>query len=240
MFDRPSLHPVPNVVKAAAADGRRIKGIHLTFPSVPIIEVLAGSDIDYVYLDGEHGPFDGAELEACCLAAERHGLTTIARVPSTDQATIGFYLDRGVEGIIVPHIETPEDVRQIVRYVYHAPLGERSLGSGRPHHGLYATGDRITEINANTSFCVMIESAEGVRRAGELAAVPGVDYMSFGMNDLAQSMGFAGQPDHPEVLEARRQASEAIRAAGKRVREDFMTYAWIANVLLAGMKQLTE
>lgn len=235
---RASGRPMPNIVKEAAAGNRHIKGIHLTFPSPQIVEILAGTDIDYVYLDGEHGGFGRDDLEACCIASERHGLTPIARVPDKDAATIGFYLDRGVAGIVIPHVDSPAQVREVVGHVYHAPLGERSLGSGRPSFGLYGTPERIAEVNASTSLCIMIESVAAVRCAGELAAVPGVDYLSFGMNDLAQSMGLAGQPDHPAVLEAREAACRAIRAAGKKVREDFMTYAWISNVLITGMQKL--
>jgi hypothetical protein len=82
----------------------------------------------------------------------------------------------------------------------------------------------------------MIESRTGLAIAGELAAVPGVDYLSFGMLDLAQSLGHPGNSDHPEVKAGAADAAGRIRAAGKRVREDFMHYAWINDVLIAGAR----
>jgi 2-keto-3-deoxy-L-rhamnonate aldolase RhmA len=82
----------------------------------------------------------------------------------------------------------------------------------------------------------MIESRPGLAAAHELAAVDGVDYLSFGMMDLAQSLGRAGRPDHPEVAAAVADASARIRAADKPVREDFMRFAWIDDILFAGGK----
>ena len=83
-------------------------------------------------------------------------------------------------------------------------------------------------------MCLMIESGAASTSRGELAALPGVDYLSFGMLDLAQSLGHPGDPAHADVkARRRRRASKRIRAAGKRVREDFMKYVWINDVLIA-------
>src|SRR6266508_2350974 len=77
-----------NSVKEAAATRRQIRGVHLTFAAPAIIEVLAAVDIQFVYIDGEHGCFDWRDIEMGCIAAERHDLTPIARIPDTSQATI--------------------------------------------------------------------------------------------------------------------------------------------------------
>jgi 2-keto-3-deoxy-L-rhamnonate aldolase RhmA len=88
--------------------------------------------------------------------------------------------------------------------------------------------------------CLMIESREGIDAADELAALPGVEYLSYGMLDLAQSLGHPGNPDHPDVKAAVADSSARIRAKGKRVREDFMNYVWINDVLLAGARRLLD
>src|SRR5262249_23278161 len=95
-----------NAVKEAAAARGTVTGIHLTFPAPTIIEVLATLSLDFVYLDGEHGSFDTRDIEAACIAAERHGMVPIARVPDPSPATITRFLDRGVRGIIVPHVNS--------------------------------------------------------------------------------------------------------------------------------------
>jgi 2-keto-3-deoxy-L-rhamnonate aldolase RhmA len=228
-----------NAVKDAAASGKRIRGVHMTFAAPTAIEVLAAVDLQFVYIDGEHGSFDWRDVEAACIAAERHGLTPIARVPDRSSGTITGFLDRGVRGIVAPHVESVDEARAVTAATYFAPLGSRSFGAGRPEYGhVDSRKAYMHECNATVSVCLMIESAAGLAIAGELAALPGVDYMSFGMLDLAQSLGHPGDSAHPEVKAAAEDASRRIRAAGIPVREDFMNYVWINDVLLAGARQL--
>jgi len=225
-------------VKDAAQSGARLRGVHLTFAAPAIIELL-GPQLDFIYLDGEHGCFDARDIETACIAAERLGLAVIARVPDRTPGTITRFLDRGVVGIIVPHVETVEQARQAVAAVYFSPLGERSFGGGRPH--FLEMPDRPAHLlacNERIALCLMIESGAGIEAAGALASVDGVDYLSFGMMDLAQSLGHPGEPGHPAVRAAVERASAAIRAAGKRVREDFMRYGWINEIVLAGARQV--
>jgi 4-hydroxy-2-oxoheptanedioate aldolase len=231
---------VRNAVKEAAAARAPIRGIHLTFAAPAVIEVLAYAGLDFVYIDGEHGCFDWRDVETACIAAERFNLTPIARVPDISTGTITRFVDRGVRGIVAPHIETLAEARQVIEASYFAPLGNRSFGAGRPEYGLrMATKAEYTQAsNAALSVCLMIESKAGVDIAGELAAMPGVDYLSFGMLDLASSLGHPGNSDHPDVKAAAADGAARIRAAGKPVREDFMKFAWINDVLMAGARQL--
>ena len=264
-----------NAVKESAAAGRTIRGIHLTFAAPAIIEVLAAADLQFVYIDGEHGCFDWRDIETACLAAERHGLTPIARVPDLSIATITRFLDRGVRGIVAPHIESVAEAREVVNAAYFAPLGSRSFGAGRPEYGrrIGSRPEYMEACNAALSLCLMIESRAGAklqraphreldqgtsellarfacgvgskqrvdgRDPPELAALPGVDYVSFGMLDLAQSLGHPGRPDHPAVQAAVADASARIRASGKPVREDFMKFVWINDVLMAGARALLD
>ena len=227
-----------NIVKAAAKSGARIRGLHMTFAAPTVIELLAES-LDFAYIDGEHGCFDMRDIEAACIAAERHGLTTIARVPDTSSGTILRFLDRGVRGIVAPHIETVQQARDVVAVTYYAPLGERSFGGGRPAFLLAPDKPAFMQAcNAEMSLCLMLESRAGLEAAGSIAAVEGVDYLSFGLMDVAQSYGHPGNPGHADVRQAVERASAAIRAAGKRVREDFMQFGWINDIIVAGMKQL--
>jgi 4-hydroxy-2-oxoheptanedioate aldolase len=231
-----------NHVKNAAASGQQIRGVHLTFAAPTIIEVMSAADLQFIYIDGEHGCFDWRDVEAACIAAERHGLTPIARVPDISVATITRFMDRGVKGIVAPHIETVEAAQQVISATYFGPLGKRSFGAGRPEYG-QRIPDRnayMQACNSTVSICLMIESRAGLEIAGELAALDGIDYLSFGLLDLAQDMGYPGQSDHPAVKAAVVEATRRIEAAGKRVRENFMKYAWINEVLMAGASKLLD
>jgi 4-hydroxy-2-oxoheptanedioate aldolase len=231
---------IRNAVKDAAASRTTIRGVHMTFAAPAAIEVLAVVGLQFVYIDGEHGCFDWRDVEAGCVAAERHDLTPIARVPEASSATITRYLDRGVRGIVAPHVESLDHARHVLAATYFAPMGSRSYGAGRPEYGqrLDSKLGYLQACNASISVCLMIESRKGLDIAGDLAALPGVDYMSFGMMDLAQSLGHPADPAHPSVQSAVAEASERIRKAGKPVREDFMNYVWLNDVLLAGARQL--
>ena len=88
----------PNRVKAAMRAGRKAYGYNLSFPSPWVIDILGKLDFDFVFIDGEHGPFGLDQLEDLCRTAERHNLTTIARVPDLGSSTILRYLDRGIMG----------------------------------------------------------------------------------------------------------------------------------------------
>src|SRR5580700_1226562 len=107
-----------NQVKAAMRAERKAYGYNLSFPSPWVIDILGKLDFDFVFIDGEHGPFGLDQLEDLCRTAERHNLTPIARVPDIGSSTILRYLDRGIMGILGPHIATEMDARQLVRACY--------------------------------------------------------------------------------------------------------------------------
>ena len=225
-------------IRQAIRAGTTLRGVHMTYPAPRIIEALAGLGLDFVYLDGEHGAFTAAEIEQHCVVADRRGITPIARVPDGARPTILRFLDRGVRGIIVPHVESAAAARQAVAGTYFAPLGERSYGGGFPANYRDKAGlpQFLQDCNDAVTLSVMIELREGLAAIDEIAAVDGVDYLSFGMMDLAQALGHPGRPDDPAVAAAVADASARIRAAGKPVREDFMRFAWIDDILFAGGK----
>jgi 2-keto-3-deoxy-L-rhamnonate aldolase RhmA len=231
-----------NAVKDAAAARRPIRGLHLTFPAPAIIEVLASARLDFVYIDGEHGCFDWRDIEMACITAERHSLTPIARIPDTSRATITRFLDRGVRGLVVPHVDSEGDARRVIEAACFAPQGSRSFGAGRPEYwqGGSDRAGYMHACNAVVSLCMMIESASGVAAADAIARLPQVDYLSFGLLDLAQSLGHPGDPAHPEVARSVAGCVDIIHATGKPVREDFMRFAWINDVLRAGIHALLD
>ena len=228
-----------NLVKKAAHDGQTISGVHLTFPCPTLIEMLALQKLDFLYLDGEHGAFDLRDLEECCRAADLSNLTTIARIPDISPGTINQFLDRGVHGIIGPHVFSKADAEQLVNACYFAPVGERSWGASRGERydiGPASVLEQMTELNANISVGVIIEDQRAIDNLDDILSVDGIDYFNFGMHDLAQSLGHPGESSHPEVLQVAEDVSKRIRAAGKRVREDFMIFAWMRDVIHAGIR----
>jgi 4-hydroxy-2-oxoheptanedioate aldolase len=197
---------------------------------------------DFLYIDGEHGNFDWRDIEVACITAERHGMTPIARTPDSSTATITHFLDRGVKGIIVPHVENLDEAKRVVDATYFAPIGHRSYGSSRPEKGVNLPDKSayFAEQNRTVSLSIMIESRSCLEAAPDIAALEGVDYLSFGLYDLAQALGHQGNPNHPDVKAAVERTAALIRAKGKRLREDFISFAMINELLIAGARQLLK
>ena len=147
---------------------------------------------------------------------------------------------RGVKGVVVPHVDSARDAAQVVDAAYYAPLGNRSFGGNRPKFTAGITDMHAHLAQSNEDLCVsiMIESRQGLAAAAEIAALPGVDYVSYGMMDLSQALGHPGDPKHPEVRAAVEDASRRIRATGKPIREDFVTVGWINDILMSGARQV--
>jgi 2-keto-3-deoxy-L-rhamnonate aldolase RhmA len=223
--------------------GRKARGYNLAFPSPWVIDILGKIDFDFVFIDGEHGPFGLDQLEDLCRTAERYNLTTIARVPDIGSSTILRFLDRGIMGILGPHIATEADARQLVKACYFGPIGERSFGANRGtdyNAGIPDKAAYYREANEQMLVVALLEDAVVLDTLDAILAVPGIDLYSIGPNDFAQSLGYPGQPDHPEVIKTMREITRRIQAAGKTMQLDVMQGPWVSDMLLeAGRRSLT-
>jgi len=235
------MQPI-NRVKAALRAGRASYGFTLPFPSPWVIEILGKLTFEYVFIDGEHGPFDLTQLEELCRTAERYNLTPVARVPDIGSSTILRYLDRGIRGIMGPHIATAADARQLVRACYFGPLGERSFGGNRGTDYNAMIADKAAyyrEANEQMLVVALLEDVAVIDNLDAILAVPGIDLYSIGPNDFAQSLGYPGQPDHPEVVKTMQEITRRIQQAGRTMQADVMKGAWVTEMLIdAGRRTL--
>ncbi len=233
----------PNRIKVAMRAGRKAFGYNLSFPSPWIIDIMGKLDFDFVFIDGEHGPFNLDQLEELCRTAERYNLTAIARVPDIGSSTILRYLDRGIMGIVGPHIATEADARQLVRACYFGPLGERSFGANRGTDYNAAIADKAAyyrEANEQMLVCALLEDVAVLNNLDAILSVPGINLYSIGPNDFAQSLGYPGQPDHPEVAQAMQDLTHRIQLAGHTMQADVMQGAWISDMLFAAGQRILK
>ena len=206
-----------NVVKRRLQAGESLMGVLLGFNSPAFVELTALAGFDFVLIDCEHGPMDLESVEAMVRAAEAAGLTPLARVPHNEASIILRFLDVGVMGLLVPHVETADDARRAVAAMKYPPDGERGLAGVRANEygAREPMADYVRRANEETLFMALVESRKGVENAAEIAAVPGVDVVQIGPNDLSMSMGHFGRSDDPEVQAAIDQIIAAAKAAGK-------------------------
>lgn len=228
----------PNTFKAALDERRVIFGLHLSMPCPNIVEVGgAVPGIDFIHIDGEHGLFDLKDLENCVRAADLMGKPVFARVPDSSTETIERYLDRGVRGIVAPHVSTLETARRVADACRFAPLGTRSFGSSRGElYGFY--GDKAAYVaaeNADRVVCGLIEDVEGMNNLEAMLKVAGIDCWSVGPSDLSLSMGFTDGPNHPEVKQAIAAIHAKVEAAGKPIRSKYLKAIRDRNLIHDGL-----
>jgi len=207
-----------NKTKAKLKAGEVVIGCAITHPSPYLVELMGALGFDYVFIDCEHGSMGYSEVEDMVRAAELFDMTPIARVPENSPSTILRFLDRGVMGIMVPHISTRAEAEAAVRATKYFPEGERSSYTGGRTSQFGTRGLTPRQFyehwNRETMVIALVESREGLENIQEIASVPGVDVVNIGSNDLAQSLGL---PDQKVVEDAIHRIIDATIKAGKAV-----------------------
>ncbi|KAK5694901.1 hypothetical protein LTR97_009492 [Elasticomyces elasticus] len=178
---------------------------------LPMIAKTAG--FDGILIDMEHSSFDLDTTSQLCIAALYAGIAPIVRSPSKDPFYVSRILDGGAIGVIVPHIKTVQDARDVVEAAKFHPLGKRSATSGLPHLQYRHVPAKIANplCNAATLVIPMIETMEALELVDEIAAVPGVDSLLIGTNDLTAEMGIPGEYDNPRLDDAYAKVAAACR-----------------------------
>ena len=210
-------------IRAAIENKSKVYGITFTFPTPSLAEMAGYAGFDVLHLDMEHGVFDWNDVETMCRAGELHGMTCTARIPNTETDTILRAFDRGLMGILCPHVDNPDQAQQIANAARFGPVGERSFGTSRGReYGMagLSSPDYMASFNEQVTVAAQIETANAVNTIDEILQVEGIDLIAFGSNDLAQSMGHPGYPNHPEVRAAEDRVREATHAADKLLTED--------------------
>ncbi len=214
-----------NTFKQAMQAGRPQIGLWVGLADSYVTELLAGTGYDWLLIDGEHAPNDVrsvlAQLQAVASAASAlpDGVARphpVARVPVGETALIKQYLDIGAQTILVPMVDTAAQAAQLVQAMRYPPEGIRGMGSALARASRWqAYPDYIHEANAQACLLVQAETVEAMQNLDAIAATPGVDGVFIGPADLSASMGFPGQPGHPDVQATIADGIARIRQAGK-------------------------
>ena len=208
-----------NAVREKVLRGEPAIGASLGLPSPELVEFCGWLGFDYVFIDAEHGPIGWPECQAMVRACDARGMSSIVRVPKLDHSLIAKYLETGVLGVAVPHINTAEQAELAVKSARYAPDGRRGCDAGASRSSAYGliepARDYFAHSNQEILVAVGVEEAEGMSNLDEILQVPGVDVVNFGSGDLALSMGLPGQSDHPDVQAAVAEGLKKVVAAGK-------------------------
>ena len=208
-----SHHPLDDRLPAMLASGRRLRGVFNSLPSPAIVEMCGYAGFDFVIIDNEHGSADFETTENMLRAARASGIVPVVRCLRHD---ISRVLDMGASAVQIPMVASAEEARDLVQQVRY-PRGGRRGSAFSPRAAGYGAFPGITHTersNAGIALIVMIETPEAVAQAAEIAAVPGVDAVFVGPNDLSHSMGFDNDWKSAPVLGEIERALRAISAAG--------------------------
>ncbi|MBN8629792.1 MAG: 2-dehydro-3-deoxyglucarate aldolase [Rhodobacterales bacterium] len=204
-----------NVLKSAVTAGRAAIGLWCSLGSALTTEIVAGSGVDWLLIDGEHSPNDLRSTVAQLQAAAAFRCEAAVRLPSDDANLIKQFMDGGARSLMIPNIRSADQARAVVAAMTYAPDGIRGFSVG---HRANAFG-RIKGYHANARkeqlLAAQIECANGVANAAAIAAVPGVDVLFVGPGDLSTNLGAMGNPSAPHVQEAIASVLAAAKAAGK-------------------------
>jgi 2-dehydro-3-deoxyglucarate aldolase/4-hydroxy-2-oxoheptanedioate aldolase len=181
----------PNPLRAKLAAGEIVYGTMIQDVRSPSIgQIMARAGCDFVFFDMEHGPFDLSAIADMVKVTRLEGLTPLVRVPGDAYEYLVRPMDAGAMGVMVPRIETREQVERIVNCLMYPPVGIRGLSADKGHNDFNAQGmwEFAEEANRENLIILQIEQAKAIENIDELLSVKGVGAAVLGPNDLAMSM----------------------------------------------------
>ena len=196
-------------------------GLFLNSHSLTVAEQLAHSGYDWLLVDTQHGPMSSENLSSMLCAVGSGGAKSLVRVAGChDRGGIQQALDLGADGVLVPYINTAEEARQAVSCARYPTQGTRSVYFPQRSTNKAGLLGYVGNANDNVIVALQVETASCIRNMAEIAAVPGIDILFLGQNDLCMSMGlyekyeFPHMYTSPELHEATLTLVEAARKTG--------------------------
>lgn len=180
-----------------------------------ITEIFADSGADFVGIDLEHSTISQEQSQRIIAAAQAGGVACLPRVASHNQEQVRRLLDSGADGIIVPMVESREEVDRIVAWSKYPPVGRRSYGVARAQRYGAGFAAYTAEWNSQSVILIQIESVRGVEAVEDLLQNDAIDGVMIGPYDLSASLGIPGELDAPPVRRACERVIDACRRAGK-------------------------
>ncbi len=194
-------------------------GLFVNSHSATVAEQLAHSGLDWLLVDTQHGPMDHQHLSAMLCAIGSGGAKSMVRVGGyDDRPGIQQALDLGADGVLVPYINTAEEARQAVSCARYPTAGTRSVYFPQRSTNKAGLLGYVGNANNNIIVALQVETASCIENIAEIAAVPGVDLLFLGQNDLCMSMGLYEKYEFPHMYTSPElnAATESLMAAAQK------------------------
>src|SRR5437763_11621033 len=205
--------------KKQLREGRPKLGIFLNAHSPTVAEQLAHSGYDWLLVDTQHGPMGYESLSGMLAGIANGGAKSLVRVGGySDRPSIHQALDMGADGVLIPYINNASEARQAVSCARYPTIGTRSVYF--PQRSMNRDGllGYAGAANDNVIVALPVETADCIKNIDEIAAVPGVDILFLGQNDLCMSMGLYEKYKFPDMYFSPElaAATDKLRAAAKK------------------------
>lgn len=184
----------------------------VSFPSPEVVELLSKLNFDWLFIDGEHGPFGTLEMQRMLQAVDDK-CPCLIRVPCNNLVCIKQALDIGATGIIVPQINNAEEAQAAVRAAKYPIQGNRGVGLARAHEYGISFTDYLAKANHETCVVIQAETRGAIEQIEEIVAIEDVDAILIGPYDLSANLGHTGEINHPEVVAAINKVEAACKQA---------------------------
>ena len=211
-------------------------GLFLNAHSPTVAEQLAHSGYDWLLVDTQHGPMGYETLSAMLAGVAHGGAKSLVRVSGySDRAGIQQTLDMGADGVLIPYINTTAEARQAVSCARYPTAGTRSVYF--PQRSMNKAGllGYAGAANDNVIVALQVETADCIKNMDEIAAVPGVDILFLGQNDLCMSMGLYEKYKFPDMY-----TSPELNAATDKLKAAARKNNVILGVFLFGTSRVGE
>ena len=205
--------------KKQLREGRPKLGIFLNAHSPTVAEQLAHSGYDWLLVDTQHGPMGYESLSGMLSGIANGGAKSLVRVGGySDRPSIQQALDMGADGVLIPYINNASEARQAVSCARYPTAGTRSVYF--PQRSMNREGllGYAGAANDNVIVALQVETADCIKNIDEIAAVPGVDILFLGQNDLCMSMGLYEKYKFPDMYTSPElgEATEKLKAAARK------------------------
>jgi 2-dehydro-3-deoxyglucarate aldolase/4-hydroxy-2-oxoheptanedioate aldolase len=198
------------------AGGQPLYGLWVTLESPSISEMASALGLDWIVIDAEHGHLDWKEIVEHLRATVRSDTVALVRVAECNVGLIKRALDIGADGVVVPWVESADQLRDAVSFAHYPPDGVRGIGAERATCWGQCFVEHTAEANENVLVIPIVESVRGGRNLRDLLRVEGVEIFWFGPADYSSSAGFRGQWEGPGVAEEILRMKDLVLASGKQ------------------------
>jgi len=240
---------IENSILKANKSGRKAAVFSLTFPSLHLVEMASHIGFDAINIDGEHGYFSPESIDNICRVANGYQMSVVARVPDSTAYWVNMFLDRGIQGITGPHIDSGKEAQDLADACLFPPHGKRSWGGGRgtEFDDMYILekkyGNKLDFAkwtNSNMLVWAQIESKTAWKNLNDILSVNGLTGITGGPNDFAASLGHPGDPNNIERIKLTDDSEKRAIRAGKLVTSNIYTTTAVHDLMLGPARELVN